>query len=146
MTNVIMSAITNSIKISWENEFEADILGFVVGPGDALGVGDGVGERVGEGIVFGVGNGIGEEIEGVDGDGVGEGVGTAAQLHFKTLLQSVMELLRKSLHIQKQRNSEKNNDQSFEKNTTKSKMKYCSAEGNRSTKLIIFQISKRIWF
>ena len=56
--------------------------------------GKGVDERVDEGVDKGVGEGV--------GDGVG-GVGTAAQLHLETLLQLVMGLLLKSLHIQKKK-------------------------------------------
>ena len=47
-------------------------------------------EGVGKGFDEGVGDGV--------GDGVGEGVGTV-QLHFDTLLQSIMVLLLKSLYI-----------------------------------------------
>ena len=61
-----------------------------VDEGIGKGVDEGVGKEVDEGVGDGVGDGVGE--------GVGEGVGTI-QMHLETLLQSVMVLLPKSLHI-----------------------------------------------
>ena len=63
----------------------------------------GIDEGVGEGVDEGVGKGGGGDGVGV-GDGVGDGVGTALQLHFETLLQSIMVLLLKSLHFSKTEN------------------------------------------
>ena len=62
-------------------------------------VDEGIDEAVGKGVDEGVGKDVGKGV----GEGVGDGVGgveTAAQLHLETLLQLVMGLLLKSLHIQ----------------------------------------------
>ena len=72
---------------------------FVVRLGIDEGVGEGVDEGVGKDVGDGVGNGVGVGVGVGVGDGVGDGVGTALQLHFETLLQSIMVLLLKSLHI-----------------------------------------------
>ena len=82
---------------------EVEFTFFKGGKGVDERVDEAVGKRVDEAVGKGVDEGVGKDVGKGVGEGVGDGVGgveIAAQLHLETLLQLVMGLLLKSLHIQ----------------------------------------------